>query len=539
MSRPRVRVVLQARTSSSRLPAKVLLPLRELPLIVLAARRVSSDRHDLVVAISVEESDDHLAQLLGEAGVRVVRGSLNDVLGRFVDATADLGDEDVCIRLTGDNPVLDRRVVELLADEFIRSDVDYLKLSSRLPYGLAAAAFTVGALRRAAASATDPGDREHVTPWIRRELRSGTSAQDFGIDLDSSARCTVDTLPEYLAMAAAFARVGDPVTTPAGDLIAALGEASAATGRRTTTAPSGPDRLPGAQMSLGGAQLGLAYGRANVHGKPERASAVDLVRRAVGLGVTTIDTARAYGDSEAVLGEALVDSDTAVRVVTKVAPLADDAPLSALEASIWRSLHELRRRQLDTVLLHRASDIAADGGRRWERLQELVATGVIRRLGASIQTTDELELALRTPGVSVVQVPYHALDRRWDDLLRGIPPEIEVHIRSVFLQGLLLATDIATWPDVSDVDPAAIGAALDDFVRRFGRTSRADLCVAFVRANPAVSHVVLGVDSVDQLSANAALFEQPPLVPEQVSEIEERFADLPERLLNPALWSPA
>lgn len=531
MTGSRVRVVLQARTSSSRLPAKVLLPLGGLPLIVLAARRVTSPRHELVVATSTEPSDDRLAAVLAEAGLTVVRGSLDDVLGRFVEAVSDLADGDVVVRLTGDNPVPDHEVVEALVGEFLASELDYLKLSDELPYGLAAAAFTAGALRRAHAATDDPADREHVTSWLRRELRSGASTQRFGIPEGSAARCTVDTLEEYLAMAAAVACVDDPVSAPARELVAAL-EAPADAPPVARPAPSAV-----ARMSLGGAQLGLAYGRLNTAGKPDRASAVGLVRRAVGTGVSTFDTARAYGDSEAVLGEALAGTGAAVRVVTKVAPLADDAPPEAVDASVLRSLHELRTRQLDTVLLHRASDIVADDGRRWQRLRALAADGLVRRLGASVQSAEELELALATPGIEVVQLPYHALDRRWDRWLRAAqPPSVEVHVRSVFLQGLLLAADTDRWPVVDGVDARAVLDALDGFVKRFGRADRADLCVAFVQANPAVSRLVLGVDNAEQLLANAELLNRPVLDADQVAEVEQTFGDLPEALLNPALW---
>lgn len=531
MTARRVRVVLQARTNSSRLPAKVLLPLGGLPLIVLAARRVASPAHELVVATSLEESDDRLAAVLADAGLSVVRGSLDDVLSRFVEAVADLSDDDVVVRLTGDNPVPDHHVVEALVEEFLAADLDYLKLSDELPYGLAAAAFSVGALRRAHVATDDPADREHVTSWLRRELRSGASTQRFGIPEGSAARCTVDTLEEYLAMAAAVARVDDPVVVPVRELVALLEDPVM---RAVAAEPA--ERADLARMSLGGAQLGLAYGRLNTSGKPDHARAVELVRRAVALGVTTFDTARAYGDSEAVLGDALA-STPSVRVVTKVSPLGPDAPAEAVDASVLRSLHELRRRSLDTVLLHRASDITADGGRRWERLRALAEEGLVRRLGASVQSPAELELALATPGIEVVQLPYHALDRRWDRWLRAAtPPAVEVHVRSVFLQGLLVAPDTARWPEVDGVDAAALLRALDGLVERFGRAGRADLCVAFVQANPAVHRLVLGVDTPDHLLANADLLARAPLDAEQVAEVEDTFGDLPEGLLNPALW---
>jgi aryl-alcohol dehydrogenase-like predicted oxidoreductase len=113
---------------------------------------------------------------------------------------------------------------------------------------------------------------------------------------------------------------------------------------------------------------------------------------------------------------------------------------------------------------------------------------------------------------------------------------VEIHVRSVFLQGLLAASGTERWPSVAGVEPQELIDALDGLVERFGRVDRADLCVAFVQANPAVSRLVLGVDTPEQLLANAELVRRPPLDADQVAEVERAFAALPEDLLNPALW---
>ena len=77
----RHRIVLQARTSSTRLPGKVLLPVCGLPLVVLAARRVARDGIETVVATSDDPSDDRLAETLGQYGIRHVRGALDRATG--------------------------------------------------------------------------------------------------------------------------------------------------------------------------------------------------------------------------------------------------------------------------------------------------------------------------------------------------------------------------------------------------------------------------------------------------------------------------
>src|SRR5262245_60512132 len=98
----RVLVVLQSRLSSSRLPAKALLPLGGTTTVALAALRATNTGLPLVVATSVDASDDSLAAHLEQQGLRVVRGPLDDVLGRFVFAAHELADDDVVVRLTAD-----------------------------------------------------------------------------------------------------------------------------------------------------------------------------------------------------------------------------------------------------------------------------------------------------------------------------------------------------------------------------------------------------------------------------------------------------
>ena len=103
----RVRIVLQARTTSTRLPAKVLLPVGGMPLAILCARRLGSSGREVVLATSDTPSDDVLASIAEANAIRVHRGSLDDVLTRFLDCTADLADEDLIVRATADNAVPD------------------------------------------------------------------------------------------------------------------------------------------------------------------------------------------------------------------------------------------------------------------------------------------------------------------------------------------------------------------------------------------------------------------------------------------------
>lgn len=184
-----------------------------MPLIELVARRASRSGFEVVVATSVEAYDDRIAQHLDRVGIPVVRGGLDDVLGRFVLATEDLAPEDRVIRLTGDNPVTDAELVQEMLDEMAQSGHDYGRVDiDHAPEGLGAETFSVAALRRADAEATAPYDREHVTPWIRRTFGEYLFVPRAAYADPVVYRCTTDCLHDYDRVSRLFDGVTDPVS---------------------------------------------------------------------------------------------------------------------------------------------------------------------------------------------------------------------------------------------------------------------------------------------------------------------------------------
>ena len=302
-----------------------------------------------------------------------------------------------------------------------------------------------------------------------------------------------------------------------------------------------------AELVVGSAQLGLVYGAANRTGKPTRDAAIKLVRRAAASGVAAFDTARAYGDAEERLGEAL--RGRKVTTITKLAPLTDlpleasaGAVHAAVDASVEQSRKALGRETLDCLLLHRASHMTAFNGAIWQRLKEHVGKGLIRMLGVSVQSPAETHRALADPDVAHVQLPFNVLDWRWRAasviaVLRS-RPDVTVHARSVLLQGLLTASHAQIWPAIPGVDPPRLMEWLERTADAFGRESVADLAFAFVRGQDWIDGIVVGQETEDQLNANLRLATRPPLSPEDCLKIEQSAPHVPERLLDPAQWKP-
>jgi spore coat polysaccharide biosynthesis protein SpsF len=300
-----------------------------------------------------------------------------------------------------------------------------------------------------------------------------------------------------------------------------------------------------AELVLGAVQLGLPYGAANRTGQPSHAEALRLVSCAVDCGISTFDTARAYGDSEDRLGEAL--SARPVHMVTKLSPLTDlteaatrESVRAAVDASIEHSLRALRRDRLDCLMLHRAAHRTSHRGAIWERLLEHLEDGSILALGVSVQTPPEALEALACPDIQHVQMPFNLLDWRWrqDGVIAAIAsrPWVTIHVRSVFLQGILAARDPSVWPRLKGVSATQLIAHIDTLVEECGRSGPADLCLAYARGQEWVGGVVVGMETEHQLQTNVELFLRPPLSPQECRHVEARCPHVPEVLLNPALW---
>ena len=190
----KVLAILQARFSSSRLPGKVLLPILEKPMLYQQIRRVERSKKidQLVVATSVDESDDPIEKMCHEYGIKCFRGNLNDVLDRFYQVTRQYESEHI-VRLTGDCPLIDWRIIDQVIDEHLKTSADYTSntFPATYPDGLDVEVMKASALSEAWEMAKTAPEREHVTVYIRENKQFKQACVANEVDL-SSHRWTVD-----------------------------------------------------------------------------------------------------------------------------------------------------------------------------------------------------------------------------------------------------------------------------------------------------------------------------------------------------------
>lgn len=191
--------ILQARMSSSRLPGKVMMQINDVPMIYRQIERIKQSRtiNDLIVATSTDSSDDLLVEYLNNKGVRVFRGSLDDVLSRFLEIEIQVKPTTI-IRLTGDCPLVMSELIDKMIIRFDESNVDYLSntLEPTYPDGLDVEIIKASAIRRLAKFELSDAEREHVTLGIYRRP-SIFKLENFRGEEDlSQNRWTVDYLED-------------------------------------------------------------------------------------------------------------------------------------------------------------------------------------------------------------------------------------------------------------------------------------------------------------------------------------------------------
>ena len=285
------------------------------------------------------------------------------------------------------------------------------------------------------------------------------------------------------------------------------------------------------RIVLGGAQLGLPYGILNGGETLSREEVARILDTAVGHGIDSIDTAIAYGQSESVIGET---AQNRFNIISKLPPL----PPEVSNVSEWvhmqveASLSRLKCTSLDALLLHRPQDLTeAHGAELFAAISSLKIEKTIQRFGVSIYTPDELNGIIGTFDFDVVQAPLNVFDRRILGVIGQLSAlNIEVHVRSVFLQGVLIAKPedrpqrFNQWSEHF--------AMFDEWVNSSGMSAMA-CCLGFALQQPGIAKLVIGTTSATSLA------EIMTSIPNSHLEVPAHLQSSIEQLIDPRVWSVA
>mgnify|MGYP000898209935 FL=1 len=285
------------------------------------------------------------------------------------------------------------------------------------------------------------------------------------------------------------------------------------------------------RIVLGGAQLGLPYGILNGGETLSREEVARILDTAVDHGIDAIDTAIAYGQSESIIGET---AQNRFKIISKLPPIPSDVSNVSqwVRTQVDASLSRLKCTSLDALLLHRSQDLTdAHGAELYAAINSLKVEKIIQRFGVSIYTPDELNGIIGTFDIDVVQAPLNVFDRRILGVIDQLTAlNIEVHVRSVFLQGVLIAKPenrpqrFQPWSDHF--------ARFDEWVLSSGVSAMA-CCLGFALQQSGVAKLVIGTTSPESLT------EIMTSIPNMKLEVPADLQSSSEQLIDPRVWSVA
>ena len=285
------------------------------------------------------------------------------------------------------------------------------------------------------------------------------------------------------------------------------------------------------KIILGTVQMGLDYGINNKLGKISLEESHQILLRAHIYGITTLDTAETYGNAHQVIGDFhRLNPKVKFKVITKI---PDNTVFDDVEQKIKKYCEELHVDNLEVLMFH-SFDTYKNCNQDLDVLELLKREGVIKHIGVSTYTNEQIEELLLDDRITVVQLPFNLLDNESirGDLLKKLKIKGKmVHTRSAFLQGLFFAESSKNkliYHELSDEIEVLKKIAASE------NTTIINLAQSYCVNQKNIDNVLIGVDSVKQLVDNleALDFVISTESKSKINAIKVKNTDL----LNPSLW---
>jgi len=275
------------------------------------------------------------------------------------------------------------------------------------------------------------------------------------------------------------------------------------------------------KIALGSVQFGVNYGISNSFGKTPSAEVSRILESAKVHGIETIDTSYNYGDSESVLGSNPLSS---FKIVSKF-PFPKDG--KTLDGILSESLQRLNVSSIYGWLCHEPDQLIANPS-IYSEARYAQEKGLVIKIGASVYTPEQLIKIISLIGIpDIVQVPFNILDRRFESILVELKSAgTEIHVRSAFLQGVLLMSPNELPPFFQPLK-----AWLSEFNEAFPTIElKINAALKFCLNHPAIDKTVVGINTIEQLEMNITALKQ------QDSSFPSIPNDLPLEIIIPSMW---
>lgn len=283
------------------------------------------------------------------------------------------------------------------------------------------------------------------------------------------------------------------------------------------------------KIALGTVQFGMDYGISNKRGKIPRDEVFKILNMASESGIDTLDTAYLYGESETVIGDFIIKYKKQFKLVTK----SPDCKIEQIEDLFDISLKKLNMNMAYGYLIHNFQHYK-DNPKIWDILKKLKTENKIQKIGFSLYYPSELEHILKKKiDIDIIQVPYSIFDRRFEPFFMELKSSnLEIHVRSVFLQGLVFKNSEELDGHFSKIKEKISGLNL--LSMKYNIPIGA-LCLDFAILNNSVDKVVVGVDSIENFKENISSLNYLTEVKNILKELY-KFKEDDENIILPVNW---
>jgi aryl-alcohol dehydrogenase-like predicted oxidoreductase len=290
------------------------------------------------------------------------------------------------------------------------------------------------------------------------------------------------------------------------------------------------------KLGLGTVQFGSDYGISNRLGQTTPDEVAKILKFAAANGIHYLDTAPAYGNSETVLGANLNPSHP-FRIITKThkigkSQVTDDDVKFTVD-NFKQSLRQLQQNAVYGLLVHHPNDLLSKGSHRlMAALESIKSQGLVEKIGVSVYNQQQVDRLLEKYSINLIQVPLNIFDQRLlkNGYLRSIKSRgIEIHVRSVFLQGILL---------MSESELPTYLAELHPYLERYRQAneksgiSALQAAIGFVNSLPEVDTILVGVNNLAQLAEITTAIHNNL----DFSYLQSEFSVEKDYLIDPSLW---
>lgn len=283
------------------------------------------------------------------------------------------------------------------------------------------------------------------------------------------------------------------------------------------------------KLIIGTVQFGLDYGITNTDGKVNKEELDKIFNFCNDNKIFYFDTAQDYGNSEDIMSEQL-KVHPKFKIITKC-----KFKNKNYDEVITKSINKFE--SIEYFLFHSYEDYSKES---IEKLNFYKKQGFIKKIGVSLYTVEEAILLLDDPLIDVLQIPFNYIDNQWDNQIFKEKlknrSDVEIHVRSIFLQGILLNPIVKQPINIPEKDFINLNNIIDSITGELG-LSKLELCFGYINSIKWIDKFLIGIDNFKHLELNYSIINQNIKLSEKdILNIKEKTNNINQLICNPSKW---